>query len=235
MRIERNLIISLLKLTKTGAVLFEDIKNDVRIPSGVIVDLLKKLTSEALLKMDGDHIDIETENRLKLAVKAISLGLDIQTASDFLRWQEFESIAAAALANNDYVIKQNLRFKHANHRREIDVVGCKKPLVVCIDCKDFHHAVSPSAIKRIVEAQTERTNGLANSLPNVSTQLDCCVWSKAKFVPVVLVLVPCRFKFYNSVPIVPVLKLQDFLQKLPLEIESLRYFQKEFTHLSNNF
>ncbi|HLN46381.1 MAG TPA: hypothetical protein VK209_11805, partial [Candidatus Sulfotelmatobacter sp.] len=69
----------------------------------------------------------------------------------------------------------------------------------------------------------------------VSTQLDCCLWGKAKFVPVVLVLVPCRFKFYNDVPIVPVLKLQDFLQKLPLEIESLRYFQKEFTHLSNNF
>ncbi len=204
-------------------------------PSGAIADLLQKLASEDLLKWNGDHIEIGAENRLKLAVKAISLGIDVQTASNFLKWQEFESIAATALANNGYVIKQNLRFKHANQRREIDVIGCRKPLAVCIDCKDFHHVASPSAIKRIVEAQTDRTKGLADSLPSVATQLECCKWSRAKFVPVVLVLVPCRFKFFNDVPIVPVLELQDFVHQLPLEIESLKYFQKEFMHLSHNF
>ncbi len=204
-------------------------------PSSSIVDLLQKLTSEGLLKWDGEYIAIDTENRLKLAVKAISLGVDVQTASDFLQWQEFESFAATALANNGYVVKQNLRFKHSNHRREIDVIGCRKPLVVCVDCKDFHRAVSPSAIKRIVEAQTERTKGLADSLPNISTGLECCKWSRAKFVPVILVLVPCRFKFYDNVPIVPVLQMQDFLHQLPLEVESLNYFRKGFTHLSHNF
>lgn len=215
--------------------MFEDIKNEARMPSSAIVDFLQELNSEDLLKWDGEHIDIGAENRLKLAVKAISLGIDVQTASDFLQWQEFESIAATALANNGYFVRQNLRFKYANHRREIDVVGCRKPLVVCIDCKDFHRAASPSAIKLIVEAQTERTKGLADSLPSIATELECCTWNRAKFVPVVLVLVPCRFKFYNDVPIVPVLQLQDFLHQLPLEIESLSYFQKGFTHLSHNF
>jgi hypothetical protein len=46
-----------------------------------------------------------------------------------------------------------------------------------------------------------------------------------------LILAPSTFKFCDRVPIVPVLQLQDFLNQLPLELESLNYFQKNFTHL----
>lgn len=233
--IERNLIISILKLSKNGSVLIEDVKNESRIPSSTVRILLEKLNVEGVLKSNDERVDVDAENRLKLAVKAISLGADVQTVSSFLQWQEFESFAATALANNGYVVKQNLRFKHAAQRREIDVVGCKKPLVVCVDCKDFHHAVSPSAMRRIVEAQVERARALADSLPSVSIDLECVTWSIAKFVPVVLVLVPSRFKYYDEVPIVPVLQLQDFIYQLPLEVESLKYFQKEFTQLSHDF
>lgn len=196
---------------------------------------LEKLDAEGNLKLRDDSVEVDAENRLKLAVKAISLGADVQAVSSFLHWQEFESFTATALANNGYVVKQNLRFKATTHRQEIDVVGCKKPLVVCVDCKDFHRAVSPSAMRRIVEAQVERAKALADSLPNVSLDLECAAWSKAKFVPVILVLVPSRFKYYNDVPIVPVLQLQDFIYQLALEVESLKYFQKEFTHLSHDF
>jgi len=199
------------------------------------MNLLEKLQTEELLKLNQGSVEAHSENRLKLAIKAISLGADVEVVSGFLHWQEFESIAATALKNNGYIVKQNLRFKQAARRWEIDVVGCKKPLVVCVDCKDWHHGLPPSAIRRIVEAQVERARTLADSLPNLSVGLECVKWNKAKFVPVVLVLMPSRFKFCDDVPIVPVLQLQDFLYQLPVEVESLKYFQKEFLHLSHDF
>jgi Holliday junction resolvase-like predicted endonuclease len=232
--VERNLIVSILKLTKNKDALIEDVREDSRIPSDTLMTLLEKLQNEDLLILNRNLVSVDSEKRLKLAVKAVSFGADVEAVSNFLHWQEFESIAATTFRNNGYEVVQNLRFKHTARRWEIDVVGCKKPLVVCADCKDFHHGLSPSAMRRIVEAQVERVRALADALPALPTRLECAKWDKAKFVPVVLVLIPSRFKFCDDVPIVPVLQLQDFLQQLPLEIESLKYFQKGFAHLSDN-
>jgi Holliday junction resolvase-like predicted endonuclease len=231
--VERNLIISILKLTKNDDVLIEGVKKDFRIPSDSLVDLLEKLQNEDLVILNHGSVKVDSEKRLKLAVKAISLGADVEDVSNFLGWQEFESIAAAAFMNNGYRVVQNLRFKHAARRWEIDVVGCRKSLVVCVDCKDFHHGLSPSAMRRIVEAQVERARVLADALPALPMGLECAKWDRAKFVPVVMVLMPSQFKYYDEVPIVPVLQLQDFLTQLPAEVESLKYFHREFAHLSH--
>jgi len=230
---ERNLLISILKLTKSNPVLIEDVKIDSRMPSDTMMDLLKKLQTEDLLKLDANKMEVDSENRLKLAVRTVSLGVDVEAVSGFLGWQEFESIAATVLKINGYAVSQNLRFKNSARKWEIDVVGCRKPLVVCLDCKDWHHGLSPSAIRRIVEVQLERTKALADALPSVSIGIECAKWSRAKFVPAILALLPAKFKFYDGVPIVPVLQLQDFLNQLPLELESLKYFQREVTHLSH--
>ena len=233
MIVERNLLISILKLTKNGSVLIEDVKKDSRLPLDSMTGLLEKFQTQDLLKINANNLEVHSENRLKIAVKAVSVGADMEAVSSFLGWQEFESIAATALKNNGYAVWQNLRFKHAARKWEIDVVGCRKPLVICLDCKDWHHGLSPSAIRRIVEAQVERARALADALPNVSIGIECAKWSQAKFVPAILALLPTRFKFCDGVPIVPVLQLQDFLNQLPLELESLKYFQKESTHLSH--
>ena len=227
-------MISVLKLTKSGCALLQDVKNESRLPLDTLVNNLENLRSQGVLKFEGDLIDVDSENRLKLAVKAISLGADVEVISSLLRWQEFESISATALRNNGYQVVQNLRFKHVTQRWEIDVVGCRKPLVVCVDCKDFHHSLTPSAMSRIVEAQVERVRALVDILPAIPLGLECVRWKMAKFLPMVLALMPSRFKFRDGVPIVPVLQLQDFLQQLPLEVESLKYFQKEVSHLSDN-
>ncbi len=231
--IERNLIISILKLTKNRVVLIEDVKKSSKLPSDELARLLEKLQNEELLILNPISVDVDSEKRLKLAVKAIALGADVEAVSNLLGWQEFESIAAEAFMQSGYTVVQNFRFKHVGRRWEIDVVGCRKPLVVCVDCKDFHHGLSPSAMRRIVEAQAERTRALADELPALSKKLDCASWSGAKFIPTVMVLMPSRVKYYEDVPIVSVLQLRDFLTSLPAEVESLKYFRREFAHLSH--
>ncbi len=235
MSVERNLIISLLKLTKKGSVLTENVNRDARIPSATSRKLLKKLQNEGLVYLKQDSVEVESNGRLKLAVKAASLGADVEYISNLLCWQEFEEITALALKNNGYLVSNNVRFKNAARKWEIDVVGCKKPLVVCIDCKHWQHAIAPSALKRIVDSQVERTRALADSLPNIALKLECTKWNEAKFIPCILSLMPSSFKFYDQVPIVPILQLQDFLNQLPAFIGSIKFFPKTFNSLSYNF
>jgi Holliday junction resolvase-like predicted endonuclease len=233
--VERNLIISLLKLTKEAAVLIEDVKKDARIPSVTIIKLLEKLQNEGLVYLKLESVEVDSCMRVKLAVKVASLGSDIEQISNFLCWQEFEEIAAFALRNHGYSVTNNVRFKQASRRWEIDVIGCKKPLVVCIDCKHWQHSIAPAALKRIVDAQVERTKAFADSLPSLSLNFECTQWGEAQFIPAVLSLLPTSFKFYDRVPIVPILQMQDFLNQLPLYTECLKIFPKSFRSLSHDF
>jgi Holliday junction resolvase-like predicted endonuclease len=235
MSVERNLVISILKLTQNSAVLIENVNRDARVPSATSRKLLQKLQSEGLIYLKQDSIEVENNGRLKLAVKAASLGADVEHISNLLCWQEFEEITAFALKNNGYEVSNNVRFKNAARKWEIDVVGCKKPLVICIDCKHWQHGIAPSVLKRLVDSQVERTRAFADSLPNPSLKLECSKWSEAKFIPSILSLIPSSFKFYDKVPIVPILQLQDFLNQLPAYAESMKLFPKTFNSLSHNF
>lgn len=235
MSVERNLLISLLKMTKKGSALIESVNKHARIPAAASLKLLDKLQNENLIYLKQGNIEVDSNSRLKLAVKAASLGADIEHISDLLCWQEFEEIAAYALKNNGYTVQNNVRFKHEAKRWEIDVVGCKKPLVICIDCKHWQRAFASSTLKKIVDLQAQRTLALADSLPNLTLKLECSKWEKAKFIPTVLSMIPSAFKFYDKVPVVPVLQLQDFIRQLPAYTESTKFFCKTFKNLSHDF
>jgi Holliday junction resolvase-like predicted endonuclease len=232
--IEWNLYISVLKMTKKSPALIEDVNKDSRLPLVVCRTLLQKMQNQGLIYLTSDSIEADGERRLKIALKAAALGADIQNISSHLCWQEFEEIAAAALKHNGYTVANNVRFTQNGRRWEIDVVGCRKPLVICVDCKHWQHAITPSELRKIVEAQMERTHALADFLPNPKLKTACTHWGKAKFVPAILSLFPCAFKFYYEVPVVPVLSLQDFISQLPVHLENVKVYPKKFTTLASN-
>jgi Holliday junction resolvase-like predicted endonuclease len=219
---ERQMIISVLKSTKNGAVLDKLVKNGSKIPK-IAAIMLRKLRNEGLIYLQNGVLEADGHQRLQLAVRAIELGVDVESISGLLLWKEFEGMAAVALERNGYSVKKSLRFKQAGRRWEIDVVGCKRPVVLCVDCKHWQHGMHASAIKKTVEDQVKRTSALAKSLPNPSWRIDWSSWDRVKLIPAVLSLVAGRFRFYDHVPIVPVLQLQDFLNQLPAYADSLRH------------
>ncbi len=227
MSIERNLIISILKLTKDGPVSNKLVNKDAKIPQQIAEKLLRKLQNDTLIYVQRNVLEANSLQRLKLAVHAIHLGADIENISSFLQWQEFENMAAVAFEQNSYRVEKNLRFKHDKRRLEIDIVGCRKPIAICVDCKHWHRGLSPSALKRIVEEQVERTFALSESMPSLTGKIECATWDNIKLIPAVLSLVTGRFKFYDNVPVVAVLQLQDFLGQLPAYVDSLKHFTKE--------
>jgi len=228
--IERELIISILKLTKNRPIGIELVRKDAKIPSAIAEDLIRKLQNNGLLYLQNKLVEVNSLKRLKLAVHAIELGGDVERVSGFLDWKEFENIAAIAFERNGYSVARNLRFKHAGRRWEMDIIACKKPIVACVDCKHWHHGMYPSAIRRAVKEQVERTCALAESMPKLTEKIDCASWNRVKLLPAVLSLTAVRSKFYNKVPIVPVLQLQDFLNQLPAYVDSLKHFSKRLAN-----
>jgi Holliday junction resolvase-like predicted endonuclease len=234
MTIELNLLISILKMTKEGSALTESVNKDARIATGIASKLLKKMQTTEIIYIKNGIIEADSCARLKIAVSALTLGADLQRVSELLSWQEFEDVATIALEQNGYNVSKNTRFKHAGRRWEMDVIGCKKPWVICIDCKRWQHGMSPSALRKVTEAQIERTQSFAESLPNIKFEIECAKWHRAQFVPAILALTPGTFKFYDMVPIIPILQLQDFIGQFPAYTGSLKHFWKEFSHLNND-
>lgn len=226
MDIERNLIVTVLKLTRSGPVSHGIINKAANIPSEVAEELRRKLQNDGLVYARNGFVQADNAQRLKLAVRAMELGADVERVSSMLEWQEFENMAAIALERNGYGVQRNLRFKHAGRKWEVDVVGCKKPVVMSIDCKHWRHGMSPSVLKKIAEEQRERTKALADSLPNPSVKIEFASWEIVILIPAVLSLTVGRSKLCDGVPVVPVLQLQDFVSQVPVYVNSLEHFQR---------
>jgi Holliday junction resolvase-like predicted endonuclease len=226
MDIERNLIVTVLKLTRSGPVSHEIINKAANIPSEVAEELRRKLQNDGLVYARNGLVRADNAQRLKLAVRAMELGADVERVSSMLEWQEFENMAAIALERNGYGVQRNLRFKHAGRKWEVDVVGCKKPVVMSIDCKHWRHGMAPSVLKKIAEEQRERTKALADSLPNPSVKIEFASWEIVILIPAVLSLTVGRSKLCDGVPVVPVLQLQDFVSQVPVYVNSLEHFQR---------
>jgi hypothetical protein len=229
--IERELLISILKLTKDSPAKQGNVTIDAKAPAAIASKLLKKWQTEGLVKVSRGFVELGADERLKLAVRAVGLGADIQRVSDLLCWQEFEAIAAVALEANGYTVSKNVRFKGKGRRWEIDVVGCLKPRVICIDCKHYHHNINFSGLGRMAEEQVGRVEAFAEASPNAAVPVECGQWEHAEFFPVILTLLSSSAKFHKDVPLVPVLQLRDFLTQIPVYSGNLRCVSRVFNHL----
>jgi len=225
---------SVLKQTKTGPIQKELLRKDARVSAQVLDESLRKLFKGGFIQQRRGLVEVSSNQRVSMAVQAIKLGADFERICKFLDWSEFESIAAQAFQANGFRVLTNFRFKHIGKRWEIDVLSCREPLIVCVDCKHWRRGWSRAVTVKAVEAQVERTRAFADALPTYYQKARLAEWRSATLVPLILSLVHGPFKFYNNVPIVPVLQLQDFINELPLEINTLTHFKKKFLRTEAN-
>ncbi|MBE0513031.1 hypothetical protein IBX38_08270 [Candidatus Bathyarchaeota archaeon] len=228
MAVERNILISILKLTKSGPAAKELVARDANVPAQVTEEVLKKFRDAELVKLKDRTIEASSNQRAKIAIHAIKSGADFERVCRVLEWIEFENLAATAFEANNFAVKRRFRFKWAQRRWEIDVLGCREPLIACVDCKHWSHGWRGSAIRKAAEAQALRTKVLAEALPSLQKEIGLIQWRQATLIPVVLSLVPGPLKFYNKVPIVPILQIQNFLNELPAHATALAHFRAYF-------
>ena len=228
MTLERKVLISTLKMTRDARTQIKNISLDASVPFTITRRILRRYSKMGFVRLNGEAIIIEEEQRLRLAVRTVELGADLERVCKLLGWKEFEDISALAFENSGFSVLKRFRFKHLDKRWEVDVLALKNPSVVCVDCKHWRRGWQRSAISRTAESQTNRTQNLAEASPRLRDRIGISRWRSATFIPTILSLIPGPFKFYEGVPIVPILQIRDFINEMPVHITMLTHFSKKY-------
>ncbi|PVX26127.1 MAG: hypothetical protein CW691_02385 [Candidatus Bathyarchaeum sp.] len=225
MTTKTDILIAILKYTNSGPVATETVAQEASVPVQVANNVLRGLREVGVIECENELIELSSNQRVKLAIHAINQGTDIERVCKVLEWKEFENFTATAFEKNNFAVKRNFRFKAAQRRWEIDVIAYSEPIIVCVDCKRWRRGWGNSAITRVADAQAQRTQVLANSLHFLQQKIGLSNWKQATLFPAILSLFPGPVKFYNKVPVVPILQLQNFVDEFQGHIKDLMHFQ----------
>ena len=174
-------------------------------------ELLYTLVQNGIGTWNNDLVDFDIPNdRLQTALFAIKLGADVESVSEYLTWQDFESITGLILEEKDFEVTKNLIL--TKPRMEIDVVGTKMDIALLIDCKHWK-TMSKSVLNDIVKKQVERVKRYVAD-ENMSA------------LPVIVTLHQEEIQFVENVPIVPIMKLSSFLDELYGNLDQMKVIEK---------
>jgi hypothetical protein len=79
-----------------------------------------------------------------------------------------------------------------------------------------------SSLKRGAEHNNVRAKSLGESLESLEEKLSINSWKRALILPIIVSLLAPPFQEYKGCPIVPILKLRNFLSELGGYIDSFR-------------
>ena len=178
------------------------------------VDLVRKeieeLSQDGFVASSQGIIELDSEHRMMIAERLIRNGYDPQRISRLLKWQEFEDFAATSLENNGFGIVKHFVLKTRNGRREIDLIAWNDSFLLAVDCKHWLGGLSPSQSRKIVQAQAERAEALAER-PDLLKKRGVDNAEKRKIIPTIFCLADAREPIIDGVPVVAVSKLISFL------------------------
>jgi len=215
----RDFLIGLLESTVGRArVSVTNLFESIRESTDSIQRNIEACEKRGLLRRVDNWIEVDSEQRLMLAIEALKADADVGRVCRELDWREFEELASRALEANHFSVTKHLVFNHDGHRYEIDLVGAKDPLLMCADCKHWSCGLGRSRIQNAARRQFERLRSLADEMPRLADRLGITAWRRAVILPTVITLSDTTRGLYEGIPIVPILRLRSFLKELnPLD------------------
>jgi len=224
---------ALLRETKqTCDCLISEIVASSRTCRSLVEESLLKLRQVDAVSIVGEEIHISPEQRLRVAELAIREGVDPERIARELRWQEFEAFADRVLRLNAFVTLKHFVFKSLGRRFEIDVIGAKEPLLLCIDCKHWHHGWAPSKVTRSARDQVERVLSLSQVLRAGDARLPTFEWHLIRVLPIVMTLADVSPRLIEGVPIVSALRFASFLSEINPCVDQLRFLDVRASQLT---
>ncbi len=220
--LRRRLLLALLEGTREGGGPLDGLSDRLRAPHETLEALLDELVSEGLVKLSNGLVEASMVQRLRLAVRAVELGADIEEVSKALGWREFEEMAAYILEENGFEVHRHLRFKAWDRRWEIDLAALRRPYVLCAECKRWRRGLRGSALEEMAERQRRRVEALSGE----ATELFPIEgWGLVTLIPLILSLTTPPRRLMKGVPIIPILELPSFL-------DAFEGYLDEIWHLS---
>ncbi len=142
---------------------------------------------------------------------------DLETVSEESVWQNFERLAAFIFEQNNFRVKVNTVKTLNKKRRQYDVIAWKNDQTFLVECKKWAgNRYRLSALKKAIEQHKERT-----SFYEGITQVEA--------IPIIVTLIEEEIHVYEGVPIVPVSKLDGFINELDNHLDGDGYciFEEE--------
>lgn len=173
--------------------------------------MLQELSQHGIGNFDGEVSEFEDGDRLKATIFAINKGIPIDDVAEHIDWRDFEGLTAQILQMNDFATMRNLIL--TKPRMEIDVVGVKFGIAILIDCKHWRRH-SQSALDAAVQNQIKRTKHYVASNGTVAA-------------PAIVTLYQDAVTFIDKVPIVPIFRLESFLEEFYGNLENVETIRKD--------
>ncbi len=174
-----------------------------------IVSVFEKLGIEGL----NDTYNVDRDTRIQIALRAVTLGVDIEEIVATMTWKDFESMVATILSRNDYRCIESFRRRGNRLTRgmEIDVIGVRNRTIVSVDAKMWNiRRGKTSALRRAAEQQKRRTEELAGELQSLSHKIRLAS-GEYRLTPVLVTWLVEDLTIHEGVPIVPVFKFNSFI------------------------
>ena len=131
---------------------------------------------------------------------------DLDRVSTEVVWQNFERLTAFIFEENNFQAVTNIvKTMKKKKRRQYDVIAKTNSKTFLVECKKWAGNRSRlSALKKAIEMHKERTE-----FYRYLTQEDA--------IPIIVTLVEEEIRSYEGVPIVPILRLNSFINELDQE------------------
>jgi Holliday junction resolvase-like predicted endonuclease len=223
----KQVVKAILAKTQSGEATLDEVRESVNVTREAFNQTVEEMAEDGAITLDGDAVKLSTEQRVRLAVRAVELGADFQTVSGSLGWLEFEELVAHVFEENGFNVQRRYRFQAEGRRWEIDVLACRSPYIVCAECKHYTKGMGNSAARNIVETHLEKTEVFSRHLPGQAKKIGIHRWRDALMVPITLTLSPTEMRIYRRMPSVSVLALTSFLASFEGYLERMTYFRVE--------
>ena len=191
--------------------------DEVGSKAGSSPKLARKVLSDALGRQVKSTISITPSDRFNLALLA-ARGGSLDKAAESLSWQEFEEFTEECLQDAGFEVERNIRFKGTSRRWQIDVVGTRNQLVLCIDCKRWKPPNYKSKFTQAVLHSKASTQEFLNSFARARIS-EGDVFA----LPIILTVKDPPQATSDGVIILSILKLANFLQQVSPFSEGLPF------------
>ena len=195
-----------------GGVSIKDFSKVINADQNNAKKILEELARNYIGKFDGDTMEFNDSDKIKVVILALEKGVPIDEAAKHLDWKDFEGLAAQVLELKDFSVIRNLIL--TNPRMEIDVVGIKFGISMLIDCKHWKRH-SQSALEKAVLKQVERTKHYVAKTKG------------AIAAPAIVTLYQDKVSFINNVPIVPIFQFASFVDEFYGNLEDIETIRTE--------
>ena len=132
------------------------------------------------------------------AIKSIE---DLQKVSERVVWQNFERLAAFIFEENNFQVETGKVKTFNKKRRQYDVIAQKGNKTFLVECKKWAgNRYRLSALLTAVKQHKERSEFYR-------------ILTDENVTPIIVTLIEEEILFYEAIPIVPILKLNSFINE----------------------